>query len=272
MGINSALLKKSHAGHRLAKKLFQMLPERNELLYRICKRYVDRYNGDNNSDFYTNGEYVFMIEQLRHSTVVFDIGANVGEWAKAALSVKPNIKLHCFEPSLPTFEQLQSNNFPSNVKLNRLGLSSTPGHLVLQIANEGSGLNSLYIRRGIFENKLVGTEEIPVDTVDNYCVAHNIGQIDFVKVDVEGHELEVFKGMRNMLQRACHAGGVRVIQFEYGGCNLDARVFLADIWDFFSELNYSFYKLYPNGPMHVQKYDQRFETFLYSNWAIIQNS
>jgi methyltransferase FkbM-like protein len=93
-----------------------------------------------------------------------------------------------------------------------------------------------------------------------------------VKVDVEGHELEVFKGMRNMLQRACHAGGVRVIQFEYGGCNLDARVFLADIWDFFSELNYSFYKLYPDGPMHVQKYDQRFETFLYSNWAIIQNS
>jgi hypothetical protein len=85
-------------GHRLAKSLFQILPERNELLYRICKRYVDQYNADNNSDFYTNGEYTFMLEQLIHSTIVFDIGANIGEWAKAALNVNPNIQLHCFEP------------------------------------------------------------------------------------------------------------------------------------------------------------------------------
>lgn len=257
--------------HRIAKRLFQMLPERNELLYRICKRYVDQYNGDNNSDFFTNGEYLFMREQMRHSTIVFDIGANVGKWSEAAISINPNIDLHCFEPSMGTFEQLKSKNFPPNVKLNRLGLSSAPGELTLHIAAETSAMNSIYERRGFFEERLVNTEKIPVDTIDNYCISHNISQIDFMKVDVEGHELEVFKGMHNVLRRAVFPKGVRVIQFEYGGCNIDAKVFLADIWDFFSGLDYSFYKLYPGGPIYVPKYNQRFETFLYSNWAIIQN-
>jgi FkbM family methyltransferase len=271
MTTNPRLSRKSSMGHRLAKKLFQMLPERNQLLYRICKRYVDRCNGDNNSDFYTNGEYIFMLERLRHSNVVFDVGANVGKWAEAALSVNPNIHLHCFEPSFTTFEKLQSKNFPSNVKLNRLGLSSAPGQLTLHIADKGSALNSVYVRRGVFKKHLVGTEKISVDTIDNYCLAHKINQIDFVKVDVEGHELEVFKGMHDMLQQSSVHKGIRVIQFEYGGCNLDARVFLADIWDFFSGLNYSFYKLYPHGCMHIQEYDQSFESFLYSNLAIIRN-
>lgn len=60
---------------------------------------------------------------------------------------------------------------------------------------------------------------------------------------------------------------IDVIQFEYGGCNLDSRVYLADIWDFFSERGYSIAKLAPNELRRIHAYDQSLETFRYSNYV-----
>jgi hypothetical protein len=67
-------------------------------------------------------------------------------------------------------------------------------------------------------------------------------------------------------------GSIRVIQFEYGGCNLDARVYLGDIWDFLEPHGFRFSKLYPEGPRQIEKYQQSLETFKYSNWIAIHNS
>lgn len=251
---------------RLIGALFNALPERNEWLYHVSRRYVDRYNGDNNSDFYTNGEHVFMLDQIKKSRVAFDIGANIGEWARAALAVNPDLQLHCFEPSSDTFDRLQNNGFPPNVSLNQFGLGSAPGELDLHVVETASGMNSVYNRRGVFLTQEDNIERIKIDTLDGYCQSRGITQIDFIKVDVEGHELEVFKGMRGLLA----AGAVRVIQFEYGGCNLDAKVFLADIWDFFGEFGMTFYKLHSRGPKLVKTYVQSLDNLQYQNWAIIR--
>lgn len=66
-------------------------------------------------------------------------------------------------------------------------------------------------------------------------------------------------------------GLVDVIQFEYGGANIDARVLLLDIFNFFQPLNYKFYKIFPNGLRHIPRYDQQLENFKYQNWAIISS-
>lgn len=250
----------------MARKLFGLLPQQNQLLYRLTKKYVDQYNGDNNSDFFSNGEYAFISNLLPSCKTVFDVGANIGEWALTALGVNPNIELHCFEPSQATFDKLLQKNFPQNVALNRIGLSARRGYLTLNVVAAGSALNSIY-KRAVFTQDAY-TESILVDRVDNYCDSKGIEQIDFIKVDVEGHELEVFKGMRNLLDQ----GKVRAIQFEYGGCNLDSRVFLADIFYFFEDLGHSYqlYKLYPTGPRPIVSYSQSLETFQYSNWAFIR--
>lgn len=251
---------------RLATRFLEVLPTPSRLLYGFCKKYVDLFNNDNNSDFYTNGELTFMLERLKTSKIVFDIGSNIGEWAQTALHINPNISLHCFEPCATTFSHLAVKKFPVNVKLNRIGLGSARGELVLYVNGDNCELNSIH-RRASLDGKSLQAERIAVDTVDNYCSTQGINHIDFVKVDVEGHELEVFKGMQNMLGQA----SVKFIQFEYGG-NPEARVFLGDIWDFFSDLtvNYSFHKLYPHGPVKFSKYSPKTETFQYSNWAIIR--
>jgi len=86
-----------------------------------------------------------------------------------------------------------------------------------------------------------------------------------MKVDVEGHELEVFKGAQGMLEK----GAVKRIQFEYGGCNIDARMLLKDFFAFCAPYRYAFYKIYPHDLRHIPRYDQRLENFQYQNWVAL---
>ena len=251
----------------LRHKLFAIVPEYNDSVYQFCARYVDRFNGDNNSNSTTNGEYFFLRHELpaMANGVVFDVGANVGDWASFALGINPKVNLHCFEPSKATYKKLSQRQWPSNVQLNNFGLGEVDGALKLNVVTEESGVNSVYVRRGIEDARAVNSETIDITTIDNYCARRAIHNIDLIKVDVEGHELAVFKGMSKILATE----RVRVIQFEYGGCNLDANVKLIDIWDFLEPYGFRFHKLYPEGPRHILKYQQRLETFKYSNWVAI---
>ncbi len=252
--------------------IFKSLIPQSEYIYKLCKRYVDMYNGENNVNIETNGELLFLRKYLNGCKIVFDVGANVGDWTSWVLRIDPNLTVHCFEPSRATFEVLKRNNFSSNVIYNNFGFGSKSCERTLYIVEEGSGINSLYRREGLeyLGIQKAETEEIiRVDTIDNYCISNGMTSIDFLKIDVEGHELEVFQGMVEMLRQ----GRIGVIQFEYGGTFIDARIFLKDIWDFVIKVNsnYKFYKIHTTNILHVPKYSQTLENFQYQNWAIIRN-
>ncbi len=250
--------------------LIDILPSRNGDLYRAFRRYVDRYNGDNDDDMIRNGELRFMGEHLKGSTTVFDVGANVGDWAALALEINPALSLHCFEPSPTTFSRLAARSFPANVVRNNFGLSSASGERSLYVFGEGSGMKSLYRRQGLEDGWALDapsqTETVWLDTLDHYCLSRDVEKIDFLKLDVEGHELEVLRGAGQMLAR----GRIDIIQLEYGGCNIDSRALLKDIFEFFGSLPYSANKINPRGLRAVERYDQRIENFQYQNWAFIR--
>lgn len=249
--------------------LLKILPL-NQHLYNFCKSYLEKHNSDNNCDIHTNGELRFMKRNLGNCSMVFDIGANAGEWTKLALKINQNIELHCFEPGSHAFKTLISNNLPENVICNNFGFSSTKCEGPLYAFENDSGATSLYQREGL-ENGWglkppKWKEMAKLDTLKNYCHEKNITEIDFMKVDVEGHEFEVIKGGKSLFDSA----QVKIIQFEYGGCNIDSHVFLKDIFDFFKDMNYSFYKIYPDFIRPFQRYDQRIDNFQYQNWLIIR--
>lgn len=254
----------------MKKKLLSLVPA-NRMLYRVCKQYVDLYNGENDDDIETNGELRLIRQVLPQCGTVFDIGANVGHWVLLALRINSHINLHCFEPSRFTYQRLLANHFPPNVVCNNFGLSSTAGEAKLLIFEEGSGINSMYRRQGLEDGWGLSTQQLEetiyLETVDRYCEQKGIKLVDFCKVDVEGHELEVFKGMSAMLK----AKQIKMIQFEYGGCNIDASVLLKDIFGFFQPFDYAFYKIYPKQLRLVTRYDQRLENFQYQNWLVIVN-
>jgi len=248
--------------------LLRLLPY-NTHIYNFCKSYVEKHDGDCNGDMMTNGEYRLMRHFLPDSSVVFDVGAHTGEWAKHALTIHPNLAIHCFEPGRENFGRLVTNVASDRVQFNHFGLSSARDEKPFYIYRDAPGLNSLYQRRGLEDGwGLEKTEEIEtvkLDTLEQYCTERNIQEIDFLKVDVEGHELEVFKGGKSLFID----DRVKMIQFEYGGCNIDSKVFLKDIFEFFEGMNYGFCKIFPDRLKPVERYDQRLENFKYQNWLIL---
>jgi FkbM family methyltransferase len=183
------------------------------------------------------------------------------------------LALHCFEPSRPTFELLLQNDFPPNVHCNPFGLGSVAEQRTLYVVGEALGINSLFRRQGIDDHatqwRAAGEETVRIATLDSYCRDQGIPHIDFLKIDVEGYELEVLKGAAESLR----LGHVAVVQFEYGGAYIDAGIRLKDIFDYVESVNrrYVFYKLIPFGLEKVPHYKQSLETYQYSNWLIVRD-
>ena len=237
---------------------------RNDLVYKLAKRIVSDRRGENDCNMEINGESLVIRKFLSsENQVLFDVGANTGDWTKNALAVSKKNFIHAFEPCQATFEKLRSNNFPSNVVLNNTALGSIQGEQEFFNYGDGSTINSLY-RRDLFSH--AEKEIIKINTVDNYCENNSVNKIDFLKIDVEGNELEVLRGCQNMLQKE----NISVIQFEYGGTFADAKIWLKDIFDFFKEFKkYKFFKIL-HDRIEPVCYDCDLENYQYCNYLIIK--
>lgn len=244
---------------------------RSDRLYQLCNRYVNFYRNDNNGNPHNNGEFALLQRTLSpaNAPIVFDIGANVGEWALQVQRLNRSAHIHCFEPCADTFATLQANlsqQLGHPITANHLALGSTPDSLELQIYGATSALNSLYSRAVL--GQVLERQVIQVDTIDRYCQRQQIDRIHFCKLDVEGHELEVLKGAEQLIS----AGAIDVIQFEYGGTYIDAGILLKDIFEFFASSPYRLFKMFPNALQAVASYHVGLETFQYSNWVALRDS
>lgn len=244
-----------------------------KLVFRASQKYVFDAKGENNSDILTNGEWHFIRRNIGKFHTVFDVGANRGDWtrlvfeaASARNIASPNI--HAFEPVRSTFALLERAAFPANVHLCNMGLGNEARERSMHIIEEGSGGNSFYAR-DVEGFRVKNVEQVRVETVDGYCRKNHIQKIDFMKVDVEGHEMEVLKGARSMLGR----GAIDAVQFEYGGTWIDARMYLKDLFAFFEEFpEYKIYKLFPGEARPIPRYDQQLDDFQYANFLAIKNN
>lgn len=242
----------------------------NKPIYQLCYRYVNFYRNDNNGNPHSNGEFNFLRNYLSNKPelVIFDVGANIGEWTLFAHTLNQEAEIHCFEPCSNTFSVLQkkvSNLSSQKIKVNHLALGAQSENLEMLVYGETSALNSLYNRQVL--GQAMARESIQVDSLDIYCQRHNIKHINFCKLDVEGHELEVLKGARKMLSNEA----IDLIQFEYGGTYIDARILLKDVFEFFQNFSYRLFKILPKKIQPVDSYTVDLETFQYSNWIALLN-
>ena len=198
-------------------------------------------------------------------TIIFDVGANIGDYTTLILeNYKSECLLYSFEPSKYAFDklsQIKSDNFfPINT-----ALSSTVGTAQLFFDKEGTDLASLHQLKSTNSVELNKSERIVTDTIETFCKANNIDFIDFLKIDVEGYELEVLKGAKEMISE----GKISIIQFEFGIQATETRIFIKDFFDILSD--YKIYRIVQKGIKEI-KYSEYTELFFLTNYIAMHKS
>jgi FkbM family methyltransferase len=193
--------------------------------------------------------------------VVFDVGANVGEWTLSAARSWPRASIHAFEPSAATFAMLQAATAGLRVTCVRRAVSDRPGQVELHEVPGLPGLSSLHARDlSTHGMEMTATEDVTAVTLDEYCADNGIAAVDVMKIDVEGHELAVLHGARRLLEDR----RIKLIQFEFGGTNIDSRTYLRDFVDLLGT-DYRIYRLLVDG-VEPLVYSEREEVFVTTNY------
>jgi FkbM family methyltransferase len=246
-------------------KLLQWLAEKTILnwkrpfysrnLFLVCSRYLDLWYGDNNFDRRTNGEFWLLEKLMPRANIVFDVGANSGDYSAEILKINPMVSVHAFEPDPEPYAKLKE--FP--LVANNIALGEKRGIKTLYRASK-SAHNSFYPLES-------GRTPIAVNvtTLDAYCEKRGIHHIDFLKIDVEGYEFFVLKGAEKLLKRQ----GIDYIQFEFSGATIESRVFLKDFIEFFNTYGYDLYRIRAQDVQKVEHAPDK-ERFTLTNYLAIK--
>lgn len=225
-------------------------------------------HSDRNGERRWLGELRGRLASLTRRAVIFDVGANVGDYAhEVSETFGAQVELHCFEPSKATFEELKRRTATiEGVVLNQLGVGSTTTSATLYTDGDGSTLASLYPRDlERFDREMNQTETIELITVDDYCRTRSIDHIDLLKLDIEGNEFEALKGAARMIDE----GRIDFIQLEFGATTLAARVSFHDLWTLLSP-RFEIYRIVRHGLHPIRRYEESCELFMYQNLVAVR--
>lgn len=197
---------------------------------------------------------------------VVDVGANIGNYARDALNGRMNVHYHGFEPVRSTYEVLttQLKGITGNhIHLNNCACGSEAGSAEIFVS-DGTTRGS---RSSLVDLEMVPDsrpETVQIVTLRDYFRDNAIEQVDLVKIDVEGFEVEVMRGIDFTVVRP------RMIQFEYNNTWLGQPVFLREAFELLS--GYTIYRLLPYGMKPVEyttAYPDNLETFSYCNYLAL---
>ena len=135
---------------------------------------------------------------------IFDVGANTGQSIEIIKNILPNatnaITIHAFEPSHKTFSLLSKKwGGDSNIFLNNFALGSRNERKTF-LENYHSDMSSFLQPSSYCWGEIVEEKSVQIRTTDEYCKNQKIQNIDLLKVDTQGYDLEVLKGSKLLLE------------------------------------------------------------------------
>jgi FkbM family methyltransferase len=234
----------------------------NRALYYLAGRALGL---DNYSSMALSGELKVigrLLEQVAYP-VIFDVGANEGRWLAQVLAQSPEATIHAFEPQADLASKISALGHKA-ITINVVAVGDAPGQLVLHDYADQPGSSHASLVKDAIEGvhrARSRAQTVDVTTIDHYCSEHGVGHIDLLKVDVEGFEMQVLAGARQMIAQ----GQVSAIQFEFTSINVLARNYIADFMALLDR-DFDVYRLLPHGLMPLDAGDHWFnEQFGYQN-------
>lgn len=151
----------------------------------------------------------FLSGRLRNARFIIDVGANKGQSIDFFRSISKHAKIYSFEPN-PELSRFLYNKYENdpNIMIRNEGVSSVNGYLdfhinQLDLTSSFQILNheSLYLKQKAkvlgyaTENIVKNILKVPVITLGDFIRNENLGPIDLIKIDTEGHEYECLLGL-----------------------------------------------------------------------------
>lgn len=146
-----------------------------------------------------------------------------------------------------------------------IGLGEDNKSLTLYSDKTGSGLASLFQRDlDHFDLHLDSKEDVSIRTIDSFCKENSIQKIDFLKLDIEGNEINALIGAKDMLA----SSSISFIQFEFGGSNIDSRTYFHDFYTILND-KYHIYRILKDGVRKIDRYTEFNELFGVTNYIAV---
>ncbi|MBK9099381.1 MAG: FkbM family methyltransferase [bacterium] len=242
-------------------------------IIRKIKLLPNAFLGYDRSNPSRNGEYKFLHSYIKDNMTIIDAGAHDGTYAEYIFNLVPSVTIHCFEPTASAYKELTAR-LTKEIKAGKLianntGLNTETGEAELFIYNELDQRNSLHLNPAHeYDSSLLHREKIMLTTLDDYIEKNNISNVDFLKIDVEGHEAKVIEGASNALKKKI----IRCIQFEYNNNWAAAGFSLGNVFNLLVKLGYKFYRLTFWGRLPINRFKNDLENFKHTNYiAILEN-
>lgn len=177
----------------------------------------------------------FWKDFIKPGMVVFDVGANIGYYSlMAGKRVQVHGMVYSFEPVQETFMHLNRNiqmNSFSNIRSFKLALSDTEGYSDIYTANRENTGTAGFSNHIHFSGQKETVETI---TGDLFIDKQKIEKLDMIKIDVEGTEMKVLKGLAHSIKKhkPLILAEINRILLERNDANPE------EIFSFFSAMNY----------------------------------
>jgi len=254
----------------MARKAFTGI---NWFFFKLSNRGLGINNYDSEGNL--TGERNFIekiLPTLIHSEkpIIFDVGANVGNYCCELLKTFPKANIYAFEPHPITYNHLLKNT-KGGVHAINVACSDTAGEIKLyDYASDVDGTEHASLYKDVFTDIYVSDVK-SINTIvirlDKYADDNNIDYIDFLKIDTEGNEYKVLLGCSGLLSYK----KIGVIQFEFNKMNVISRVYMKDFYDILKE--YEIFRLLPKEMLPMKNYNSAtHEIFSYQNIVAIHKS